>query len=74
MSTASTYDEDEQGKVLHSNFQKLQTAVVSGRNAVIILRNTVSLAIERLRRTEAQLKVDEIELAHLHRILHPDEE
>lgn len=74
MSSFSTHDEDEQYKIAMQRFQTLQASVVDLRRAVILLRSTAMIALQRFRQTKAQLKKCELELTRMHRALHSDEE
>lgn len=74
MSTHDSNEVDQKGKLLLQSFQSYQAIVVSRRNAVVILRASVTIATERLNHEEAQLKKDEVELTRLHKLLHPEEE
>ena len=73
MSDFNSRDEDGRYQQLRSDFQKLQAGVVSTRNTVVILRDTANLAKIRLQSAEEKLKKEEIELAHLHKLLNPSE-
>lgn len=74
MSDFNSRDEDGRYQQLRSDFQKLQALVVSTKNTVAILKDTASLATIRLRTAEEKLKREEVELAHLHRLLRPNDE
>lgn len=74
MSTFITRDEDEQYKIALQRFQTLQSSVVDLRRAVILSKNGALIALQRYRQTKAHLKKCELELTHMHRVLHSDEE
>ncbi len=71
MSDFNSRDEDGRYQQLRSDFQKLQALVVSTKNTVAIRRDAASLANIQLRVAEEKLKREEVELAHLYKLLNP---